>query len=810
MRMLWQDFRFGVRMLRKSSGFTLTVILTLSLGIGLNSAIFSLVSGILLREPPVRDARRVVAVTLANPEKGEERSPASAREFAALREQGRVFKEIAAASYQEVVLTGRGEPERVILAQASQNYFELFGASAQFGRTFTPDENLAKQKFDAVISYNLWQGRFGGDSGIIGKTLTLAQQNYTVVGVMPAEFNYAYIPCDVWTPESFVTQSLRPDQRDMRNLNVLARLTDGVSIQDAQARTAATIEHLEKNNLVDKGWTPRLIGLREVLVEPNVRTAILFLTGAVGFVLLIACANVAGLFLARSAARQNEFAVRAALGAGRWRLMRQLLGEGLLLAVFGGGFGMLLAVIVLKFLRSNLDFDPQTAWLAGKIEINSAVLLFTLAVSCLTVLLFGLMPAVQSSTPDLHTTLKEGARTASPGARRTRVRSGIVVGQIALSMILMVSVGESVQLVIMEARARLGFDPQQVLTVPLSLPDSKYSDPAKQADFFRNVVERIQGLPGVQFAGATRELPESAPDRVPFEVAGHAALRAEDRPLASKYFISPDYFRVMSIPLLRGRQFSLFDGASASSVIIVNQTFVKRFLPASEPIGTILHTYPGRGGVLDSSEIVGVVGDVIDRVGQNGDVAQMYVPFLQDPQNAMMVVASGGDPAALASAVRDSVWAIDKDQPIGSINSMKQVLARKGGGDRLLGGLLGTFTALALGLAAIGIYGVVSHMVAQRTHEIGVRMALGAEKGSVFRLVVGRGVFLAGIGTALGFVLALPIPRFLASAHPDSWARSLAVLAIAPLLAIAAALLACYLPARRAMRVNPTVALRCE
>jgi putative ABC transport system permease protein len=810
MRLLWQDFRFGARMLGKTPGFTFTVIFTLSLGIGLNSAIFSLVNGILLREPPVKNAARVVVVTLENAEKGEERSPASALEFTALREHSQAFQGIAAASYDELILTGRGEPERVTVAQVTPNYFELFGATARFGRTFTPGESAEKQKFEAVINYNLWQGRFGGDSGIIGQTVAIAQQNYTVIGVMPAEFNYAYTPCDVWTPESFVTQSLRLDQRDTRNVNVLARLTDGGSVQEAQAQTAATIQQLGRDNPADKGWIPRLIGLREILVEPNVRTAVLFLMVVVVFVLLIACANVAGLFMARSVTRQNEFAVRASLGAGRWRLMQQLLGEGLLLAAFGGVFGLLLAVIVLKFLRSNLDFDLQTAWLAGKIEINGAVLLFTLAVSCLTVVLFGLMPAVQSSTPDLHTALKEGARTASPGAKRTRIRSAIVVGQIAFAMVLMVSVGESVQLVIMEARARLGFDPQQVLTVPLSLSGSKYADPAKQADFFREVVEKIQGLPGVQFAGATKELPESAPERVAFEVGGQPALRAEDRPLASKYFISPDYFRVMSIPLLRGRQFSLSDRAGASRVTIVNQTFVKRFLPTSEPIGMIVRTYPAGAGVPDSREIVGVAGDVIDRVGQSGDVSQMYVPFLQDPHNAMVVVIRGGDPTALTPAVRESAWAIDKDQPIGSINTMKQVLARKGGGDRLLGGLLGAFTALALGLAAIGIYGVVSHMVAQRTHEIGVRMALGAEKGSVFRLVVGGGILLAGIGTALGFLLALPIPRILASAHPDSWARSLAVLAIAPLLVMAAALLACYVPARRATRVDPTVALRCQ
>ncbi len=338
------------------------------------------------------------------------------------------------------------------------------------------------------------------------------------------------------------------------------------------------------------------------------------------------------------------------------------------------------------------------------------------------------------------------------------------------------------QLVVTEARARLGFDPQQVLTVNLSLSGSKYADPTKQAEFFGEVVERIQRLPGVQFAGATQVLPESFPTQAAFEVAGQPA----------------------------GRQFSLSDGASAPKVVIINQTFMKRFLPKTDPIGTFVSTYPNLSGVPDSREIVGIVGDVIDRVGQSDDVAQMYVPFLQSPLSAMIVVTRGGDPATLTPAVRESIWAVDKDQPISGISTMRRVLDGKGAGDRLLGGLLGSLAALALGLAATGIYGVVSHMVEQRTQEIGLRIALGAEKGNVFRLVVGGGVLLTAIGTTVGFLLAMPIPRMFATAHQDSWLRSSVVLAIAPALAMGAALLACYIPARRAMRVNPIVALRHE
>jgi len=527
--------------------------------------------------------------------------------------------------------------------------------------------------------------------------------------------------------------------------------------------------------------------------------------------LLIACANVAGLLLARSAARHNEFAVRAALGAGRWRLMRQLLAECLLLALLGGSLGVLVAASGLELLRASLNFDPQTALLAGRIEISGMVLFFTLTLSCLTVLLFGSVPALQGSSPDLHTTLKEGARAASPGAKRTRIRRTLVVGQVALAMVLIVTTGELVQLVIIETHARLGFDPRQVLTVDLSLSGSKYADPREQARFFESLLERIQGLPGVQLTGATQELPESFPPRVQFELEARPAPRAEDRLLAAGYFISPDYLRVMRIPLLRGRQFSLSDADGAPKVAIVNQSFVKRFLPATDPLGTVLRTYASPTSEPESRAIVGVAGDVIDRVGQDERVAQMYVPFLQTPMGSMIVVIrAGGDPATLAPAVREAVWSIDTDQPVGTVKTMTQVVDHKGAGDRLLGGLLGAFATLALGLAAMGVYGVVSYMVAQRTPEIGLRMALGAPKGSVFRLVVGDGLALAAIGTALGFLLALPIPRILAAAHPDSWIRSLLVLAIAPAMVVAAALLACYLPARRAMRVDPMTALRCE
>ena len=802
------DLRFGARILRKSPGFTSIVVITLGLGIGLNSAIFSMVSGLLLREPPVPHPDRVVVVTFANLEKGWDESPASALEFATLSHESQVFETVAAAAYDDVAMTGQGEPERTTTAHVTPNYFELLAVAARLGSTFTPREEAIAHQSSAVISYELWQRRFGGDAGVIGKTITLSQQTYTVIGVMPAEFQVASVPCAVWTPTSFVAQSLRPDKRDDRRLNVVARLRDGVSIPEAQARTATILRHLEQDDPADRGWTPRLSGLREALVEPGVRTAIFFLMGVVGLVLLIGCANVAGLLLARSANRRDEFAVRAALGAGRWRLVRQSLAESLLLALLGGGLGLLVAFSGVRFLRASMSFDPHTALLARKIDVDAVVLFFTLAISGLTVLLFGLVPAVHGSRPDLHAALKGGARS---DARRGRTGRTIVVAQVALAMVLLVSTGELVQLVITEMRAPLGFDPRQVLTLDLSLAGSKYAEPPQQAWFFTNLVRRVQDLPGVEFAAATRELPESFPPRVGFELEGQRASRADERPLAASYVISPDYFRVMRIPLLRGRHFRASDDARSARVLIVNQTFVKRFLTSADPIGTLMRTYSSSSSVADSGEIVGVVGDVIDRVGQSASVPQVYAPFLQNPRRSMVVVIrAGGDATTLTPAVRASVWAIDRDQPVGTVRTMKQVLDHKGAGDRLLGGLGGAFTTLALGLAAMGIYGMVSYMVAQRTHEIGLRMALGAQKGSVFRLVVGNGLLLAAVGMALGFLLAFPISRILASAHPDSWLGSLLVLAIAPALVIGATLLACYVPARRAARVDPMTALRCE
>jgi predicted permease len=804
---LLQDLRYGLRMLRKNPGFSLTVIVTLGLAIGLNAAIFSVVSGLLLREPPVRDPENVVMISAVNNARGGDRNPASPVEFLALRNQNNSFEDMAASSYDTPVLTGRREPKRVTRAKVTPNLFELFGVSAQFGHTFSSSEDVGKQQFSAVISYDMWQHNFTADPAVLGKSIVLAGQPYTVIGVMSAESKYAFGPSEVWTPANFDEESLRPKEGHNRYLNLFARLRKGVSARDSWAQADAILKSLARGDPYEKDWAANVVRLREAMVDTNTRTPVALLMGVVVCVLLIACANVAGIFLARSETRQNEFAVRAVLGASRWRLMRHLLGESVSLALLSGAFGFLLAVWGVNLLRAKLGSSPEHGWLAGKIDVNGAVLLFTLVVSSLTVLLSGLLPAFKSSKPALQTAIKEGGKVL----RSNRMRSAFVIGQVALATVLVAATGAFVQILITEMRAQLGFDPTQMLNMEVSLSDSKYADPTKQAAFFSEAIQRIQSLPGVQTAGATTELPESAAPKIAFQVGDQPASKPEELRLARHYVVSPDYFRAMRIPLLAGRSFAVSDRAGTTGVAIINQTFSKRCFPKANPVGRYIHTYASPTGAPDARQIVGIVGDVIDYVGQTEREPEIYEVFLQNPSNEMnLVIRTTPQPALVAAAARSSIWAIDEDAPIGSVRTMMEVFEDRGAGDRLLGSLLGGFTSLALALAAIGIYGAVSYMATQRTREIGVRLALGAQRKDVSRMIVTRGVFLVAIGAGFGLVGAFPVTRVLTTVYPGAWLRSLLDLAIAPATVITAGLLASYIPARRATKVDPMVALRYE
>jgi len=808
---IWRDLIFGARMLRKSLGYTATVVITLGIGIGLTSSIFAAVSGILLREPPVNRPQRVFAVTTSNPSKGD-LFPATPREFAALS-GNHAFSELAAASYENQPMIGKGEPEQISVARVTPNYFELLGINATLGRTFLVGQDVSRQESDAIIGYDLWRDRWAQDPNAIGKTSTLGTRNYIVIGVMPYQVKYATIPCEVWTPESFAAASVDPQEKNGRTLNVLARLRDDVDVRAAESETLSIFQRLgEVDHRISGGetWVPSLIGLREFLVGPNIPRVLLLVMFVVGFVLLIACANVAGITLARSAARQNEFAVRVTLGAERHQLIQQLLVESVLLASISGAFAVVLAVWGVIFLRARLQYSPSAAWLAGKIELSGTELVFAFSITCLAVLIFGLWPALQSSKPDLQGTLKEAGHTASQSFRRSRVQVAIVLGEITVGMLLIFTTAASIQLIVTEMTPKLGFDPEQVLTLRLDLSGSKYQDPDKKTMFFDEAVENLRALPGVEGAAATQTLPESAPPRVPLEIDNQSFSTADERPRVARYIISPDYLGVMKIPIVRGRGFSPSDRRNSPGVAIVNETFAHKFLSQLDPIGRRVSIYESASNAADSREIVGVVGDVIDFVGQNHSVPQIYVPFLQQPSSAMVIVlrTMRGDPFVLAQASRNVIWGLDKTQPIESLRTMTQVLERKGSTDRLIAGLLATFTAVALCLSTIGIYGLISYMVTHKTSEIGLRMALGAQRRDIFGMIASKAMKLATLGSAFGFLIAILISRSLVVIRPESLGRALLILVGATALLILASLLACYVPAKRAMRLDPNVALR--
>jgi putative ABC transport system permease protein len=808
---IWRDLIFGARMLRKSLGYTATVVITLGIGIGLTSSIFAAVSGILLREPPVKQPERIFAVTTSNPSKGD-LFPTSPREFAALS-GNHAFSELAAASYESQPMIGKGEPERISVARVTPNYFELLGINATLGRTFLVGQAVSRQESDAIISYDLWRDRWAQNPSIIGKTLTLGARDYVVIGVMPYQIKYATIPCEVWTPKSFAAESVDPQEKNDRNLNVLVRLRDDIDVRAAESETLSIFQQLgQVDHRISRGetWVPSLIGLREFLVGPNIPRVLLLVIFVVGFVLLIACANVAGITLARSAARQNEFAVRVTLGAERHQLIQQLLVESVLLASISGAFAVVLALWGVTFLRARLQYSPSAAWLAGKIALSGTELVFALSVTCLAVLIFGLWPALQSSKPDLQGTLKEASNTASQSYRRSRVQVAIVLGEITVATLLIFTTAASIQLIVTEMTPKLGFDPERVLTLRLDLSGSKYEDPDKETMFFDKAVENLRMLPGVAGAAVTQTLPESAPPRVPLEMDNQSFSTADERSRVARYIISPDYLGVMKIPIVRGRGFSRNDRPNSPGVAIVNETFAHKFLSQSDPIGRRVRIYESASNVADSREIVGVVGDVIDFVGQNRSVPQIYVPFLQQPSRAMVIVlrTMRGDPFVLAQASQNVIRGLDKTQPIERIQTMTQVLERKGSADRLIASLLATFTAVALCLSTIGIYGLISYMVTQRTSEIGLRMALGAQRRDIFGMIASKAMKLATLGSALGFLTAILISRSLVMIRPESVGRALVILGSATALLVLATLLACYVPAKRAMRLDPNVALR--
>jgi putative ABC transport system permease protein len=837
---LGQDVRYGLRMLVKNPGFTAMAVLTLALGIGVNSTIFSVVSTMLLRKPPVHDPDRLMMLFsrnlgAASASDDSNRSPVSPPDFLDWRAQVTAYSGIAAASSFEgdegqthVTVSGGDQPERVPGAQVSANYFQVLGVSPVLGRGFLPGEDQSGHERVALLRADLWKRRFGADPGVLGRTVKVNGEDYTVIGVMPDTFRQMWIfPEQLWIPLAFTPAQLSPAVRKERSLSVFGRLKPGVSETQARSQLETIARRITLSNpQTNKDWGANVLSLQEYAIqESNASTALAFLMAAVGFVLLIACANLANLLLARNANRQREFAIRAALGAGRFRVARQLLCECLLLALLGGGLGLLFAAWGLHLLRGAFNWNEWSILIAEQLSIDQNVLRFTLAASVGTALIFGLAPAFRASRGDPNASLKESSRSATAGREHHRLQNLLVTGQLALSLILLVGAGLFVENFIEEMQARPGMNPHNVLTASVALTGTAYKDPGRQADFFKSVLRSLANSPEVESAAVTNDLPFTFPGRAHFVIEGKSAPAADAKDWrlswAGYFAVSPGYFGVTQIPLREGRQFTPADDANSAPVVIVNEAFAHKFFLNQNPLGHYLSVSPEGAPATTSGsgstqpqwrQIVGVVGDVNEYVGQTTWRPHAFVPFLQRPEGSMnLVVRLRADPATFAASLRRAVWNVDKDQPVTNVRTMDRVLLYSGQGDDVMAELMGAFAVIALLMAAVGIYGLIAYLVGRRTHEVGVRLALGARRLEVLLLLLGASMRMVLAGVGLGLLISLTMPHLLAASFQgmhmihSSW-----ILTGTPVTVIFVALASCYFPARRASRVDPMVALRCE
>ncbi|HEX8137725.1 MAG TPA: ABC transporter permease [Pyrinomonadaceae bacterium] len=806
-----QDLRYGFRMLLKRPGFTAVAVVALALGIGANTAIFSVVNGVLLRPLPFREPERLVAVWETNAKPGAEvnsRNEVALTNFLDWRAENRVFEQIAALTYASVNLTGVAEPERIQSAVVTTNMFQTLGVEPALGRAFLPEEENVKSPRVVIISHGLWQRRFGADPGLVGRTLTLNGNQTTVVGIMPRDFQLQFpvsMAVDMWLPMR-IDQAAAPD-RVYHYLYVLGRMKPGVTVAQAQSGMSAIMGQLQQQypeTNTDKG--ANVIPLHKQLVG-TVEPYLYVLFGAVGFVLLIACANVANLLLARTSARQKEVAIRTALGASRLRLVRQLLTESVMLAVMGGATGLLLAYWGIDLL---IALSPADVPRLGEIGLHGPVFAWTLLVSVMTGLVFGLAPALQASKPDLNEALKESGGRTSGSLRTSRLRSLLVVSEVALALVLLVGAGLMIRSLIALQRTSPGFETKNLLTMNVALPRQKYKESKQSILFFNQLIERIRSVPGVQAVGGCDPLPLSGNDgTTSFVVEGGPMLVMAERPEVGQRTITPDYFKAMGIPLIKGRAFTDQDRADAPRALVINEALARKYFPGEEPLGKRLGFDEAEKQVW--WEVVGVVGNVKHKRLDLEAKPELFFPYEQQPQNFLsMVVRTSQDPGGMAGAVRSQVLSLDPEQPVFDIKTMDERLSKSVSQSRFITLLLAAFSGLALILSAVGVYGVMAYTVTQRTHEIGIRMALGAQGRDVLRLVLGQGMKLTLIGVGVGLAAALLLTRVMASLLYGVTATDpLTFVAVAALLS-AVALLACFIPARRALKVDPMVALRYE
>jgi putative ABC transport system permease protein len=800
---LLQDVRYGFRMLMKKPVFTLMAVLTLALGIGANTSIFSVVNAILLRELPYKEPSRLVWAETAKEQNGQRQSSAvSPAEFWEWKDQSQTFEQLAAFRGEGISLRDVEQPEALAGARVSVNFFQTLGIAPMMGRAFAPEDEQLGGTDTLVLSYRVWQKRFGGDPSIVGRTLETVEGPSVVIGVMPPDFKFPSF-AEAWTPFSRSSSEMRVRNRYFQ---VFGRLKDGQTLASARAEMNTIASRLEAEHPEsNKGWTVQLTPLRERLTGET-RPALLVLLGAVGFLLLIACANVANLLLARAATRRREMAIRLALGARRAQLLQQLLIESILLALAGGAAGLLLAAWGVDLLVGLLPQSKEVYQFPNAVGIDATVLVFTLLVSVLTGILFGLVPGWQASRPDVNEWLKEGSHS-NEGSRRQRARGALVIVEIAITLVLLVGAGLLIQSFVRLRRVELGYDPHGLMTMWISAPFSRYRDDESRARLYREVLEQVRHVPGVDEVTLTSGMPFGFLS-FPFNIEGEPLPSGD---VAAHYSaISSGYFKVLKAPVEAGRDFSERDDAKSPSVAIINEALARRYFAGADPLGKkISISYMGQRGVR---EIVGVVGNIKqDELGVPTE-PEIYVPYQQQPWlgQALVIRTQNPDPLSLKRDVQRAIWTVDKDQPVSRAETVDQILSELVAEPRLYTLLLGIFAALALALSAVGIYGVMSYTVTQRTHEIGVRMALGAQASDILRMIVRQAMLHALVGVAIGVSASLALTRLISSLLYGVSATDPLTFAAVSLGLVAVAFMASFIPARRATRVDPMIALRYE
>lgn len=808
METLIQDLRFGIRMLRKNPGFTLVAVITMALGIGANTALFSVVNGVLLKSLPFKEPDRLLFAFETNAKLPNPTIPVSTLDYRDWKEQNHVFDSMGARKPFAVSLTGIEQPEKIQGERVTADYFSTLGVDPILGRTFSEDEVKPGAAKVTLLSYGLWQRRFGAGANIVGQTVQLNGAPTTVVGIMPNDYRPNI---ELWLPLAI---SYAGADRDLKELVVVGRLAPGVSRQQAQVEMTTIAGRLaEQYPEFNTGWGVSLLPMHDAIVQ-NVRPALLILFGAVGFVLLIACSNVANLLLARAAAREREIAIRLAMGAGRLRLMRQILTESVLVSVIGGGLGVLIAMWGTQAL---ISLNPQGIPRANEIGVDPKVLVFALVASVVSGILFGVVPAVQTSRQNLNDVLKEAGKSLMGNARGRRVRSALVVVEVALALVLMTGAGLLIKGFSKLQSVDPGFNHQSVLAFQLSLPDASYPRPPQQAAFVKGVLERFAALPGVTSASAISQAPLAGggPSYI-FWAEGRPLPTPSEAPVASSRVISSNYFQTLNIPLIAGRVFTEADIKDAPAVAIVNENFAKSMWPGEDPIGKRMTIgVPLAGEKPDWSTVVGVVGNVKHTAlnGESGmqvDESVYQAEFQSAARNMTYLLRTSVDPVSLTASARTSVVSIDSNVPMSNVKTMDRIVYDSVSPFRFNMFLLVLFAGVALVLTIVGVYGVMNYAVTQRTREIGIRMALGADPGQVRGLILRQGMTLSAIGLGIGLAASVGVMRLLSSLlYGVSATDPVTFAAVALLLAVVASV-ACYLPARRATKVDPLVALRYE